>query len=179
MQTTEITLRECLNMVFETGGIHNVTSKLYEKYYTKNDSKQAVCERYTGVMQDLLQLNISKNNSDKIVVREYVMHTTTSSDKYVQENTVHVGLRDESNADYSIDLVPWNEIIDLKVLNETDLDMHHVIACILWEITFWGFTHKEINKQIKKLKKSIDDIESGKTKLIEWDDALKQLAVDK
>ena len=78
-------------------------------------------------------------------------------------------LRDSTTDHYAADLVSWKELIDLSIVNETNKSMHEIIACILWEITFWGWTDQEVTNERNKLKKTIEDIESGKECLIPFD----------
>ena len=166
MQVDEMTLRDCLHAIFTTGGIHLVGNIIHSNYYTKeSNDAQAVCNRYTQVMQELMELD--KHVDDvEIVIRETDSLTVLTDDD--EKTTLYMVLRDSTTDLYAADLTPWRELIDLNIINETDKSMHEVIACILWEITFWGWTDQEVANERNKLKKTIEDIESGKEHVIPW-----------
>ena len=48
---------------------------------------------------------------------------------------------------YSFDFVAWADIIDMKILKTAKISDIECLAHILWEITFWGFSQEEIEKQ--------------------------------
>jgi len=165
-----MTLREYLHFVIDTGAMNKIGSFLCGKYY-KGGSEQAVCGRYIESIQDILQLEPDQTllKNTNILVREYETVTPELGDGF--ETVIHVGLIDTNTKEnYAIDLVPWEQIIDMPVQIECDIDVREMVAYILYEITFWGFTAEEIHKQIKKTKQSIAEIESGEAELYEWKD---------
>jgi len=62
-----------------------------------------------------------------------------SSDKYI-----HSEVEDEI---YSFDFIEWRDIIDMEILKTVKISDIECLAHILWEITFWGFSEEEIEKQ--------------------------------
>ena len=52
---------------------------------------------------------------------------------------------------FALDFVEWKDIIDIEIYNSAKLTQTECLAHILWEITFWGFSEKEIQKQSKKI----------------------------
>tara|TARA_B110000305_G_scaffold175630_1_gene194290 strand:+ start:775 stop:1209 length:435 start_codon:yes stop_codon:yes gene_type:complete len=48
---------------------------------------------------------------------------------------------------YSFDFIAWADIIDMKILKTAKISDIECLAHILWEITFWGFSQEEIEKQ--------------------------------
>ena len=52
---------------------------------------------------------------------------------------------------FALDFLSWSEIIDLDVKNSTKLNEEELLAHILWEITFWGFSDSKISQERAKL----------------------------
>jgi hypothetical protein len=67
---------------------------------------------------------------------------------------------------FALDFFPWSELIDMKIKRDEPLGLtdDEVLAHILWEITFWGYTESEVKKQ-----KSITE-NSSKEESIELED---------
>ena len=63
---------------------------------------------------------------------------------------------------------PWNKMIDTPIINTTRLPVEDVVAAILYELTFWGWSNKQVKSKTKEIlgrcKESIENIESGKSK---------------
>ena len=52
---------------------------------------------------------------------------------------------------YALDFVPWSDLIDLEVCSSLPSSCE-ILAQILWEITFWGFSPEKIQREADKLK---------------------------
>lgn len=67
---------------------------------------------------------------------------------------------------YAFGFCKWSEVIDTPVLDETGLPEHEVLAEILWEMTFYGWTEKDNNNTFDDIKercaRAMKDIEEGK-----------------
>lgn len=168
-----MTLRELLTVVIDTGGLHRVAKIIQEKYYSEHTSDQAICDRITDVILELVSLEgdqtLKQDNSIRLT--EYTTIVADGPD----EQTIHVGLFEHSTeSKFALDLIPWNQLIDLTVKNETPTDLHETVAHIVWEVTFWGTTAQEIDKQIELMQQSRDELEQADGELvgqlIEWDD---------
>lgn len=73
---------------------------------------------------------------------------------------------DKYNERFALGAVGWSKLIDTPVINNTQYSAETVLAEILWEITFYGWTEvkientwAEINKSFKKTE---EDIKNGK-----------------
>jgi hypothetical protein len=67
---------------------------------------------------------------------------------------------------FSIGWIPWSKIIDTPIVNETKYPVEVVVAEILWELTFYGWTEEKVQRQGDKLeeafKKATKEIKEGK-----------------
>ena len=58
---------------------------------------------------------------------------------------------------YALDFVDWHELIDAEIqgCDPSTLDSE-ALAHILWEITFWGFSRQQIQRESLKLSSEVD-----------------------
>ena len=60
----------------------------------------------------------------------------------------------------------WSKIIDTPVINRARLKNHELLAVILWELTFNGWTEEQCNDSMQMLKEKLDearkDIKAGR-----------------
>ena len=75
---------------------------------------------------------------------------------------------DIHNEFFGAGFTPWNKMIDTPIINTTRLPVEDVVAAILYELTFWGWSNKQVKSKTKEIlgrcKESIENIESGKSK---------------
>jgi len=63
---------------------------------------------------------------------------------------------------FGMDLAPWEDLVDAKVLCPKNLTAETVVANILWEITFFGFDNaKAIGEMSKLAEKALEETERG------------------
>lgn len=133
-----MTLRELLK---ETPykSVFNVIYKTFyqEKKYLNSKIIEADLS-YSKVYKDLLDLPENKIENQKIYIANVA--------DLAQE--IDICLLDETEDElYSFDFVPWKDIIDLEMLKTAKLSTVDCLAHILWEMTFWGFSEEQIEKQ--------------------------------
>jgi hypothetical protein len=56
---------------------------------------------------------------------------------------------------YAMGFTPWSKIIDTPVVNEGGFSNEQMLAEILWELTFYGWTEAKVNQKTKALEKSL------------------------
>lgn len=70
------------------------------------------------------------------------------------------------NRTFATGFVPWSKLIDTPIINDTKYPLERVVAEILWELTFYGWTEEQTNKRMKeidkKLVEAMQDIKEGK-----------------
>jgi hypothetical protein len=166
-----MTLRDLL----KTCRYKDVFNFIYQKHYKDTHPKDKIQEAdcgYRRVFEELLMLPDKPSE-------EYQIHIYKKTDNLYGEEFIDVGLycnKDEET--YAIDLTPWTDLIDAKIKTPTKLDDVEVVACILWEVTFYGFSEERITLERDELKRLIERIDSGEEKLIPWEDIEKELGSD-
>lgn len=58
---------------------------------------------------------------------------------------------------FSLTFMKWSELIDTPVLDESGLLPHQILAEILWELTFSGWTEEERQDSLASIKHADDD----------------------
>ena len=61
----------------------------------------------------------------------------------------------EADELYALDFVDWHELIDAEIEHSVALFPREILAYILWEITFWGFSRNQIKGESLKLSRDV------------------------
>jgi hypothetical protein len=73
---------------------------------------------------------------------------------------------DKHNKYFAAGWVPWSKMIDTEIMHEGKFSLERMVAEILWEITFYGWTEKKVKNRVGDIKKSISkatrEIKEGK-----------------
>lgn len=65
----------------------------------------------------------------------------------VFEYYVDVCLYDKEKDElFSIDFIPWENLIQKNIIPKINLTNEQIMAHILWEITFWGFSSEKVKE---------------------------------
>jgi len=171
-----MTLREYLNVVFATGSVFKVMSTLEKVYYEANPDAtvENISKTYTETAQELMEL-VGVSDLDTC---EIMLKWTKDED----EQYVDVSLYDTSlNTEYSISFTDWCSLVDLEVrcVDQT-MSLTDIVAHILWELTFHGYTRKDILTAREELMNTIDEAKQERDtgKMITLDEFKKQLESD-
>ena len=167
--TEKLTFRELLHTIIHTGALSKVIDVMYGSYYADHDAKTPGSSRdtidimYIDIVHELLELE-----PDDEYVNTYNIHITIYEDDLSEEGSyVHVGLLgQEDKLPAAIDLIPWNRLLNMKVSTDMNIDVYGLLAHMLWEITFYGKTSKDVDKEAATLLEASND----KSNLIEWTD---------
>ena len=74
------------------------------------------------------------------------------------ETFIDVCMFDEEEDEiYSLDFMDWNDLMDMRIEKPDKMSEDECLAHILWEITFWGFSNKQVAKEKEKTKNAIKD----------------------
>jgi hypothetical protein len=127
---------------------------IYSNYYLNRSYNQSdIIEldlAYLNVYQALINLPESKSIQYDLVLKS----VSSEGEKFID-----VLLLDKlSNEEFGVDFVPWSELIDGDVIVDPKIDLTQALCHILWEITFWGFSEKEISKQRKATLESKEEV---------------------
>jgi len=73
---------------------------------------------------------------------------------------------DKHSRTFATGWTPWSKIIDTPIINEAKFHLDKVVAEILWEMTFYGWTEEKVNDRVEvisgKLKEALKEVKQGK-----------------
>jgi len=177
---------DVLKLIEETTKIHlNKSSDYHEVDREKIDH---IRDGYTVAVSELVNLMIEKNNigkDEELSITVRLTNNQTEVEKFGDEFEEYVdvgGIKKGDTENYAIELTDWKDLLSQEVIVEESLKSKlsdlQVMAEILWEITFFGYTNDEVQKQRDEINARWKEIEEGKVKLIEYksvDDLMKEL----
>ena len=104
---------------------------------------------YELVLKELLILKPTKTKMCIVIEDEF--------DEDEQKRYHDVSAKDETKNKWAFDFIDWAECLNMEIDSKTfskysPIDI--VVHC-LWEMTWYGFTRKEVNKKADKLAKAV------------------------
>ena len=172
--TEKLTLRELADTVMNTGTVTKTLDVIHNVYYKDNEPptpNTIVSMMYTDTLRELLELEPDDDYVDRYDI--YVTLEEPSDDKPY----INIGLLNfKTNEQMSIDLIPWNKLLNLKISSKVAVDIYSLLAHILWEITFYGMTEEDVIKEAKDLERQAKDADNLIE--VEWDEVKNEL-IDK
>ena len=180
-------LRDLITMCKDLGNIDDVYSYLDKVYPPSNDGgvdRINVKISYGKVMDELLTkpktnpfkypIHIYKSTDDADYSPYYCVDMLNLNYEVVPEGLKpwgcvnneeppigHYNVNAEKYSKYfSFGFIAWSEIIDTPIVvdeSALDLDNIGILAEILWELTFYGFSELHCNENLEDLKKRLDE----------------------
>ena len=135
-----------LRELISTNSYKTVFNELHKAFLLdkSNAEKKKYDINFLSVWEKLQKLAPSKD------VDPLQIHLTEIEDD--EGTIIDVALLDSRSDElFAMDFVDWGEIIDLPVYHGAQISEKQCLANILWEITFWGFSQCQINKQLNLL----------------------------
>ncbi len=68
---------------------------------------------------------------------------------------------DKYNQYFAAGFSPWSETIDTPIINENNYPLNVMVAEMLWEITFYGWTEKKQEEFVAEIKNRLHDAIEG------------------
>ena len=129
---------------------------------------------YKSAREELIALHSEKKTTNNVLVCEFTIENDGGN---APDSWIHCNMfsPNEDNNDeiqtYAMDFVPWNELIDCKVSDDSIEKLGALICTseLLWEITFYGYSKSTVDNESEKLRKNVDDIDAGKAKTYSMD----------
>ena len=150
-----MTLRELINHVLNHGNFNKTVNYIRQVDQTIGDKPiDDVFHAYTNATRELLELP----GDPKYIDHEIVVESVVENNEEFSKVTLHDG-----ETTYAIDFMDWNELINLEIKDKISRELSEMLAHVLYEITWWGFTRESVNQQRKEL----EDVD--KDDLIEFD----------
>lgn len=70
-----------------------------------------------------------------------------NTEQCVEEDYIDACLYSEVEDEFfSIDFLPWEHLMQKEIINPLGLNKEQVMAHILWELTFWGYSSEKVVK---------------------------------
>lgn len=150
-----MTLRESIHHVLDRGAQAHIHATLYNVYYReRRGTFPEVMSVYSDVMAEILELDGVKTD-DHIVLNNIIDKCDkTHQDIEVVDTCYWDSAEDEL---YAMDMIDWNDIVDMLIEDRIGLPIPDQVAHVLWEITFWGFTRDKIAEEKEKMKKAAEE----------------------
>lgn len=131
----------------------NIFNVIY-KTFLKDNAQDRIIDLSIKFENAFTELkSIEKQNKTKNLV---VLNEIESEEEQIIDVCFYDDKQDEH---YSLDFMDWGEIIDCEVVAPKKFNQTTIVAHILWEITFWGFSREKITKERKELNKAVQEAE--------------------
>ncbi|MCL1832807.1 MAG: hypothetical protein FWG45_07900 [Oscillospiraceae bacterium] len=126
---------------------------------------------YKSAYEELLSLHADDNPKENILVCEMVIDRF---DNGAPNSSIHCNMlspnEDENEngelKSYGMDFVPWIELIDVPVSEESIAKYGELICAaeLLWEITFHGYTAERVDDESDRLREIVEN----PGEMVEW-----------
>jgi hypothetical protein len=131
----------------------NIFNVIY-KTFLKDRTQDKVVEFSIKFQQAFKELkSIEQQNKTKNLV---VLNEVENEEEQIIDVCFYDDNEDEH---YGLDFMDWGEIIDCQVVAPKAFNQTTIVAHILWEITFWGFSREKITEGRKGLNKAVKEVE--------------------
>ena len=138
-----------------------VFNEIY-KYYLQNRSDDSVTELDSCMY--LAWNNLSKTEYKKSDDEEVegckiaLMQVEQNEEQCIEEEYIDVCLHNETkNESFAIDFLPWEHLMQKQIINPLGLNKEQVMAHILWELTFWGYSSEKVVKAGESIMEDSDE----------------------
>lgn len=134
-----MTLRDLLNHVLDRGYFNKSVNYIRcVDPIVSERSVERVFEQYTNAARELIELPGDDTYKDHVIsIKGIVSDKTETSDVTLFDGTEH----------HSMDFIDWNDLIDLEIEDTTSVNLSEMLAHVLYEITWWGFTRETVRQQ--------------------------------
>jgi len=185
-----MTLRQAL-MSVDLDEVYRLINKKDSEIEPKSKAPtlQQTVDAYTSVVKELLEKPRTRKYSMSILVHEaedwfdkhkyadvcflnprYVAPPKGAKpwggNKFPKKGKYYNCNLNKHNKTFAMGFTSWSKIIDTPIINDAKYSMEKVVAEILWELTFYGWTEKKCDdhaEEIKgKLKEAMKEIKEGK-----------------
>ncbi len=88
----------------------------------------------------------------------------------------------EDGVYYAMEFTPWSQWLSMNIEHDEDITELDALGCILWEMTFFGWSQDEVNERCNEIFQSITEakaeIEAGTAKTIPFDEMISEILKD-
>lgn len=138
-----MTLRELIHFVMDRGISTKTIGYIHETDSRWKDKPiEGVFNSYTNVLREMIELN------GGVELDGYSLIIESNSQDGEEFTDVYLSNGEDK---WSTSFVDWNELIDLPVVDQIGLETWIVLAHVLYDITFYGFTRKSVMDSAEEL----------------------------
>lgn len=149
-----MTLRELIQQISELDKFDELSEKIVDIHPEWNDkSTSDVLKTYRRVAQEIEDLP-GDNELEGHVIGIDIIENQLFGDT---ESWTDVHLLDPTGDKWAIDMTDWNGLVDLEIKDNVCKTLTQKLACILYEITFWGTTRQAVIHESNQLEKLAED----------------------
>lgn len=127
------------------------------KDYT-DDKIPYMVEKYSGVIRELLEVDPDDELRDHVIVIKQAYDQ--DNNEYIDVHLEHI----QDGTSTAIDFIDWAKIVDLPIRDDISREVTQMLAHVLYELTWWGFTRESVKQQGEELL----EIANDKQNLIEF-----------
>lgn len=141
-----------------------------------NNYDDIVDESYKLALNELRILRPSKEKQEIKIIVEFAKDSFGNGEDYLQCD----GIGKDKNGEiirWGIEFNKWEDWLAKEIDNEClqKLDELTILAGIMWELTYNGYTQKDVNKETEELNRRIKEIKEHPENLKSWEDVKKEL----
>jgi hypothetical protein len=130
----------------------NIFNIIY-KTFLKDRTQDQIVELSIKFEKAFRELkSIEQQNKTKNLV---VLNEVESKEEQIIDVCFYDDKQDEH---YALDFMDWGEIIDCEVVAPKKFNQTTIVAHVLWEITFWGYSREKITEERKDLNKAVKEV---------------------
>ena len=114
----------------------------------------------TSVLEAAPQKNPDLENPDLLIKLSRVKKDEFNDEEYID---VSLYSEDEEKS-YAVDFTSWGSMAKRYIIlgDAMYLTNAEILAEVLWEITFWGFSIEDVQKEKDKLEEALEETREGK-----------------
>lgn len=138
-----MTLRELIHFIMDRGLATKTIGYIHETDPRwKEKPVEGVFRSYTNVLRELIELD------GGCELEGYMIIVESNSQDGEEFTDVYLCNGEDK---WSTSFVDWNELIDLPVQDRISAEITDILAHVLYDITFYGFTRKSVMDSSEEL----------------------------
>ena len=153
-----MTLRQLIQQIVELDKFKELSERIVDIHPEWSDkSAVEVLKTYQRVAQEIEDLPGDDELKDHMIVIDKIDNELFDQ----TESWTDVHLLDADGDKWAIDMTDWNGLVDLEIRDNVCETLTQRLACILYEITFWGTTRQSViheSRQLEKLARDKDNL---------------------
>lgn len=146
--------------ILKASDFDKVYEFIHSQYYSEYEDNKKVKDTYRRFYDGLLKCDVKPSNNILVAIK---YKDAYEQGVYTWDVTL---FSSKDNEIYSILFVDWDEILGYEVCEKSlsEYSIESIVGCLLYEMSFFGFTEEEMKIEEAKLEESVKELESGNCK---------------